>query len=132
MPQWLYLWTLPPIFCATLYLLLRSGIAVSKSIRALLFSFHPGKNTDKVTLGSCTGWVRHIGRFPENRTYKFTLDTQLSKGDAEVLLLDKNKQPLLKLNQEFPIDQIALTPNSRYYLRWNFKNATGSCQLRWQ
>ena len=39
------------------------AIATTKCIRAILFVFVPGKNGDRVTLDSCTGWVRHMGRF---------------------------------------------------------------------
>lgn len=107
------------------------GIATIKRIRAVLFVFQPGKNGDRTALESCTGWVRHMGRFYESKTYELVLDAQLSKGDVEVLLLDKKKQPLLKLSKEFPSQAINLDRNSRYYLRWEFKNASGKCELRW-
>ncbi len=107
------------------------GIATVKSISAVLFLFQPGKNTDRATLKACTGWVRHMGRFYESRAYTFTLDAELSKGDAEVLLLDQKKQPLLKLSKQLPTQAIDLDGKSRYYLRWEFQNASGKCELRW-
>ena len=107
------------------------AIAVTKCIRAILFVFVPGKNGDKVTLDTCTGWVSHMGRFYESRTYSFLLNTQLSKGNIEVLLLDKKKQPLLKLNEQSPSHTIALDGKSRYYLRWEFRSASGKCKLQW-
>lgn len=107
------------------------GIATTKYIRAVLFVFRPGKSGDRVTLGSCTGWVRHMGRFYESRTYTFTLDAQLSRGDVELLLLDCKKQPLLKLNRQLTSQTIDLNGKSRYYLRWEFKSATGRCELCW-
>ncbi len=73
------------------------AIAETKRIRAILFAFLPGKSRDKVTLDTCTGWVRHMGRFSENRTYAFVFDARLTKGEAEVLLLDKEKQILFTL-----------------------------------
>ncbi len=108
------------------------GIAVSKSITAILFVFCPGQDTDRAALNSCTGWVKHMGRFHESRTYEFVLDTYLSKGNAEVILLDARKQPLLKLNQEFSTGKINLDATKKYYLRWEFQSATGRCELRWQ
>lgn len=72
------------------------GIATTKSIRAILFVFQPGKTKDKATLDSCTGWVRHIGRFYESRTYAFVLDAQLSAGSAEVCLLDQKKAAIIE------------------------------------
>lgn len=107
------------------------GIATTKSIRAVLFVFQPGKNGDKAALDSCTGWVRHRGRFFESGTYTFILDTQLSNGSAEVCLLDRNKQPLLKFSKQLPSQTVALDGKSRYYLRWEFKRASGKCELRW-
>lgn len=107
------------------------GIAITKRIRAILFMFQPGKNGDRAVLEACTGWVRHMGRFYESKTYEFVLDAQLSKGDVEVLLLDKKKQPLLKLSKEFPSRAINLDGNNRYYLLWKFKSASGKCELRW-
>lgn len=86
---------------------------MTKSIRAVLFAFQPGKNRDRAALNDCTGWVRHMGRFYESKTYVFVLDTQLSKGDVEVLLLDRKKQPLLKLGKQCPSRTIDLDGKSR-------------------
>ncbi len=107
------------------------SIAVSKSIAAILFVFRPGRNADRVTLNSCTGWVKHIGRFSESRTYEFILDTQLSKGGTEVILLGAKKELLMKLNRQHPTDKIDLDAKNRYYLRWEFEGATGKCELHW-
>lgn len=107
------------------------SIPVTKSIKAVLFLLCRNRNADKVDLNSCTGWVRYIGRFPESKTYEFTLDGQLSGGDAGIILLDKNKDPLLKLNRQSPAGTIDLDGKGRYYLKWEFKNATGKCELRW-
>ena len=68
--------------CAVIYLLYSQGIAISKSIAAIIFVFRPGRNTDRVTVDSCTGWVKHVGRFHKSRTYEFVLDMQLSQGDS--------------------------------------------------
>lgn len=116
--------------CAA-YLLCRQGFGVSKCIAAVLFLFRPGKNCDRASLNSCSGWVRHVGRFRECRTYEFILDCQLSSGDVEVLLLDKNRQQLLRLNPAFSSGSIELDKKSKYYLHWKFSHATGKCELLW-
>lgn len=113
------------------YILYCQGIAVSRSIRAILHVFRPEKDADRVTLDSCTGWVRHVGKFHESRTYQFVFEDQLSKGDVDVLLLDKQKQPLLKLNRQSPTGKVELDGKNRYYLRWEYRNATGKCELHW-
>lgn len=107
------------------------SIAVSKRIFAILFVFRPGKDADRVTLDSCTGWVKRRGRFSESRTYEFTLDTQLTKGEAEVMLLGAKRERLMKLNRQSPTGKIDLAAKNRYYLRWEFEGATGKCALRW-
>ena len=121
-----------PFLCAVTYFLYDRGIAVSKNIRAVLFMFRPEKNADKVNLDSCTGWVQRVGRFHESSTYELILNTQLSKGEAEFSLLDRKKRPLLKLNRRCPSSRVDLNADSRYYLRWQFTNATGECELRWK
>lgn len=113
------------------YLLYCKGLAVTKSIAAVLFVFRPGRDADRATLSSCTGWVRHVGRFQESGTYEFTFDAQLSKGNAEVILWDKKKLQLLKLDRQSPTARIELDRKNRYYLHWHFKSATGKCELRW-
>lgn len=107
------------------------SIAVTKSIAAMIFVFRPGRDADSVTLGSCTGWVRHMGRFSESGTYEFTLNAQLSEGDAEVTLLGAKKELLLRLNRQAPAGRINLDTENRYYLRWEFRGASDKCALRW-
>jgi len=108
------------------------AIVATKCIKAIVFVFLPGKAGDKVKLDACTGWVRHMGRFYENRIYAFALDVHLTKGQAEVLLLDQNKQLLLKLDWQNPTRSIHLDgQTSRYYLQWKFQHASGKCELRW-
>ena len=114
-----------------IYILYCQGFAVLRRTSAIMIVFRRGKNADKATLDSCTGWVKHAGKFCESKTYEFFLDAQLSKGNAEVILLDRKKQLLMKLNPQFPVGKIELDVRNRYYLRWEFKGATGKCELRW-
>ncbi len=108
-------------------------LATRKCIRAVLFVFLPEKTRDKVLLGACTGWVRHMGPFEESRKYAFSLDAKLTKGEVEVLLLNRQKQPLFRLRKQSPSQTIELDgQNCRYYLRWEFRHASGQCELRWQ
>lgn len=113
------------------YLLYRQGHMTAKCIAAACFLFRAEKNRDKVSMNSCRGWIRHAGRFRESRTYEFILDCQLSKGEVEVSLLDKDKRELLRLNPESPSGGIDLDGKGRYYLHWKFDHATGKCELHW-
>ena len=98
---------------------------------AVVFVFRPGKNAYRADVISCTGWVRHAGRFRESRTYEFTLEARLPKGTVEVTLLDRKKRQLLKLAPASPTGKIEPDPKSRYYLRRDFQSATGKYRLHW-
>lgn len=113
------------------FFLYSRGIAVSKSIRAILYIFYPGKNTDRVTLESCTGWTRHVGRFCESRVYEFAFHGHLTRGNVDVILLDKKKRQLLKLNQQNPAGKVEVDKKKQYYLLWEYYGATGKCELSW-
>ena len=125
-----YFWVV--IWGGVLYLLYRQGLAVTKRIAAILFVFRPGREADRAKLDSCTGWVRHMGRFRRSGTYVFSMDCRLSKGDASVSLLDQEKRELLHLNRDRTSGSICLHRECRYSLRWEFQNATGKCVLRWE
>lgn len=127
MVSWLILGVL---LCAA-YLLYQKGCFVTKSIAAVMFLFRAEKNRDRVSVNSCRGWVLHVGKFRESRVYEFTLDSQLSSGDATVALLDKDKRELLRLSLVSPFGSIPLNGKNKYYLRWEFHSATGTCELRW-
>ena len=119
------------VISAVIYILYCQGFAVLRRTAAIIIVFRHGKNADKATLDACTGWIKHVGRFHESKTYEFFLDAQLSKGNVEVILLDRKKQQLMKLNPQFPACKIELHARNRYYLRWEFKGVTGNCELRW-
>ena len=119
------------VVIALIYILYCQGFAVLRRTTAIIIVFRHGKNADRATLDSCTGWIKHVGRFHESKTYEFFLDAQVSKGNVEVILLDRKKQKLMKLNPQFPTCKIELDARNRYYLRWEFKGVTGKCELRW-
>lgn len=116
---------------AFIYILYCQGFAVLRRTSAIMIVFRRGKRADKATLDSCTGWVKHAVRFRESETHEFILDAQLSKGNVEVILLDRKKQPLMKLTPQSPRCKIESDVRNRYYLHWEFKSATGKCELRW-
>lgn len=119
------------LVCAVIYILYCQGFAVLRRTAAIIFVFRHGKNADTATLDSCTGWVKHVGRFHESKTYEFFFDAELSKGNVEVILSDRKKQQLMKLTPQSPTCKIKLEEKNRYYLRWEFKGVTGKCELRW-
>ena len=120
------------VIVIVVYLLYRQGLAVTKSIAAILFVFRPRRDADRASLNSCTGWVRHVARLRGGQAYELTLDCQLSKGSGTVSLLDRDKQPLLRLDRQSPNGKLELEGKGRYYLHWEFEHATGQCELRWK
>ena len=62
---------------AFIYILYCQGFAVLRRTAAIMLVFRHGKNADKATLDSCTGWVKHAGKFRESKIYEFFLDAQL-------------------------------------------------------
>lgn len=122
---------IPAVIVVLIYILYRQGFVVTKSIAAVLFVFRPGKHSDRVSLDRCTGWVRHVGGFRESRTYVFHFDCQLSRGDVEVVVQNHQKRELLRLNRLKTTGELVLNKDARYYLRWEFKSATGKCELLW-
>lgn len=131
MDQLLFWLIFAPVFGFAMYQMYQHGFAVSKSIMAVIFVFHPGLDGDRATVDRCTGWVSHAGRFRESRIYEFTLDARLTQGNVEVLLLNRKKAPLLKLSQWHPAAAATLYADERYFLRWEFSSATGECELHW-
>lgn len=122
------------LFTAVILVLLlyRQGFLMTKSIAAVFFLFRPEKSRDRASLNSCSGWVRHMGKFRESGSYIFSLDLQLSQGDAEVSLLDGKNRELLRLNRQLSTGTAALKQNGRYHLHWEFRRATGNVELRWE
>ena len=59
----IYVFAALAVFAVFIYLLYRQGFAVTKSIAAILFIFRPERQADRVSLDTCTGWVRNVGRF---------------------------------------------------------------------
>ena len=53
------------------------------------------------------------------------------RGDVAVILLDREKQQLMKINLQSSTCKIELDAKNRYYLCWEFKGVTSKCELRW-
>lgn len=110
----------------------RQGFLTSKRIAAALFVFRRSENGESATVDSCSGSLRHTVRFPESRSYQFHFHGGLSKGDAEIVISDAKKQPLLRLNRCAPTGVVKLDKNNKYFFRWEFRKATGRCELSWE
>lgn len=113
-----------------MYLLYISGWMVLSSKRAVTFVGSRGGKA--ASFSGCSGSVRRIVRFSEDRVYTFMLDCALTKGSVTIVLLDPDKKEVLRLSGEQPNMAVALERNKRYTLVVRFEAATGRYGLRWE
>lgn len=129
-------WLLFVLFLIVLYLVIHllycSGIAVMKYIAAVEFVFLRGKDTDRMSLSSCTGTVKYMCKLCEGGVYEYKLDSELTSGSVELILTDRKKQQILKLDSNNTAGKAEIDMNNRYYLQWKFKSASGKCELHRQ
>ncbi|MBQ7098262.1 MAG: hypothetical protein IJO05_00880 [Oscillospiraceae bacterium] len=113
-----------------MYLLYISGWMVLSSKSAVTFVGSRGGKA--ASFSGCSGSVRRIVRFSEDRVYTFMLDCALTKGSVTIVLLDPDKKEVLRLSGEQPNMAVALERNKRYTLVVRFEAATGRYGLSWE
>lgn len=112
------------IFLTGLFVFLyNQGFMIVKSYSAVTF-IGSAKGTG-ARFTSCNGYLKRIIRFKEAGNQTFTLDTELSKGNIVVELLDSDKQTVMKLDCMNNCASVAVEKNKKYYLAINFISATG-------
>lgn len=115
------------ILTGIFYFLYNMGYMVINSKSAV--SYVGSMKGTGATFTSCSGYIKRIVRFKEDKTYTFVLNAELTKGDMSVELLDSAKQKIMCLTQSDPYAVIDVVKNKRYYLVVNFKSATGRYSL---
>lgn len=114
---------------AAMYLMYRSGWMILSSKSAVTFI---GSNRGKsASFSGCSGSIRRIVRFSEDRAYRFFLDAALTKGEMSVSLLGPDRKELLRLTSGMPEAVVALERQQRYTLVLHFRSATGRYSLQW-
>lgn len=108
------------------------GMVVRKSIAAMVIIFRPGFDRDTATLRSCSGWLEHPLYYPGAGEYAFWIDCRFTKGNAWIELRDVQKHVVLRLDPKLSEGSVELQAGARYFLHWEFMNASGECELRWQ
>lgn len=112
------------------YILYINGYMVFNSKRALMYVGSDwGK---KASFTSCSGLTRRVIKFPEDRTYHFNLNLELSKGDVTAEILDGKKQCLLCLDRDTAQGSINVEKGNRYYLVVRFRGASGNYAIDWK
>ena len=111
------------------YFLYINGYMVVASKRA--FMFLGSKRGKKAMFSSCTGYIKRVVKFKENKLYHVDFRLELEKGGVMLELLDARKQVILSLNGSEGA-KIEVKSGERYYMILRFKSATGSYEVSWE
>lgn len=115
------------------YVLYINGYGSFSNKSALMYiGSMPENNKCKAKFVSCTGTVKRVVKFKENKDYQFCLKPNLSQGSFTVELQNKEKQTLIALSESKPIAKIEVYSKQRYYLVFRYKSATGDYMLNWE
>lgn len=110
------------------YFLYINGYMVVSSKRSLMFL--GSKRGKKAMFSSCTGYIKRVVKFKENKLYHVDFRLELEKGEVTLELLDTRKQVILSLNGSEGA-KIEVERGKRYYMILRFKSATGSYEVSW-
>jgi len=113
---------------AVFYFLYINGYMIINAKRATLFF---GKNRGKYArFSSCSGFMKRVIRFKENREYEFHFETELEKGEVSIELWDNKQEKVLSMTNKGS-QAVAVERKKRYYLILRFESATGSYNVEW-
>lgn len=115
------------------YILYIQGILVVNSKTAVTFvGSIRGNGHCQASFTSCNGEMKRVIKFKESKAYRFTLTSELEKGEIDVMVLDSSKQPVMLLNYIQPSAVVEVDKKRRYYLVLSFKSASGTYKLKWE
>lgn len=117
------------------YFLYRNGLLQIKCTRAIGYIGSVGnsyKNYHKATVIGCSGSIRRVLKFKENREYGFILNSDISKGVLNVNILDSNKNIILRLDDKTKQVSITIHQKEKYYLIIKYTKVDGKYELSWR
>lgn len=120
------------IFAVVMILLCYNGILDFQCKAALLFTGNRLPDGERLVMESCTGRVSRKVKFSEDGKYEFSLETELTGGSAEVIILDSHRVEIARLDGDTTHSCAALNKGERYSLRWKFSHASGECRIKWE
>ena len=118
-----------PLMGILMYLLYINGYLVANYKRAVMFI--GSRRGKKARFSNCTGYIKRVIRFEENRKYHFVLSTDLSTVEVSMDLLDRTGQSVLSLDRNVSEGSITAETKKRYELIIRFQSASGSYELDW-
>lgn len=113
-----------------LYLAYICGYVAVQAKRALLFA--GSIRGDRARFSGCTGFVRC--RFPvaESRTHRFDFALELDNGDVWVELLNRDKNVLMRLDNQRRHAEVPLERGRAYHLVIRYQSASGKHALTYE
>lgn len=111
-----------------IYVLYMKGMIPISVKSAVMFIGGPG--CKKATFTSCNGYIKRIVKFKKDKVYNFTLHSNLTAGSIAVELIDKNKQTVLRLDEDNTV-VFGSNHSGPYTLMIRFHSATGEYELDW-
>lgn len=128
--QSLYIFIVVGIFMIYLY---EKGLMGLTTKRAVVFvGSLPKKNSWTAKFSECSGKLRRVIRYDQNKQYTFTLESSLDKGELFIEIFDANKNLLLTLDQDNPSGIIDVTSMRKGYMNVRIKAATGNYYVSWE
>lgn len=119
--------------CVLIYVLYINGYLVTQAKSALVYrsSFRNSRKRDSASFTLCSGFTKRVIRFPESRSYWFTLNSGVSKGSLSIEIQNKERQSLLTLDGKNNSGRLSVDRKSRYFLVVRFDRADGHYELNW-
>lgn len=111
------------------YLLYINGVIAMSSKKAIRFI---GKDKGmKATFTSCEGQIKRVIKFPRSKRLTFVLNSELTKGQMNVVLMDDKRKQLFCLSAGDRVKSLDIEADKRYYLMFTFKGASGKYEFKY-
>ena len=117
------------VMAGVMYLLYQNGWMILSSKTAA--SFVGSRGAKAASFSRCSGSVKRIVRFPEDRVYTISLNAALTGGTMTASLLDPDKNEMFCLGGDRTSATVTLEKQKRYTLILRFHSATGRYDLQW-
>lgn len=129
-----YLWvSLSLVIILFFYILWINGYMIKSRKTSILFlGSLRQKNGCKIKFQSCNGYIKKVIRIRESHSYKFTFNSNITKGYVTAEIQDLSKKILLQVDKNNPGSTIHLEKKHRYYLVLRFENADGEIEITWK
>lgn len=116
-----------------IYILYDNGVASFSCKSALMFyeKFGNSNNNHYASFKYCSGYTRNVFKFEQSRIYTFNLETELSKGEVYVEVMDCTKNILFTLKESSPTKDYPVESHTKYFFKVHFKKASGKYTLSW-